>query len=135
MVKIHCLGNKNLFWSATWDIISCIFFRLLHSKGFNWRSAQKGKKILVEKEHIFQGRTHCIRKIKQHESEGKFIVYLDDRWIGTDGTYLDRNGIFGAEGGICFSGRLVVLTEFSAIGMTRRAFKHFRPNTSKCSWI
>lgn len=104
-------------------------YRLLHSKGFIWHKSQKGKRVLLEKPEFFRTRLDYLQKIKNYEEQGKFIIYLDDVWTGPDkkDSHCSK-GIFGVKGGICCSGRLVVLSEFSERGFVRRAERLFKPN-------
>ncbi|XP_030755705.1 uncharacterized protein LOC115882024 [Sitophilus oryzae] len=106
-------------------------YRLLHLKGFEWYKGLKGKKMLIEKPEIVKERLNYLQQIKNHEKSGKFIIYLDDKWIGVDqiDEYISCNKIFGCVGGICCSGRLVILNEFSAMGFVSKAKKLYKPNT------
>lgn len=54
--------------------------------GFCWRRTTDDRRVVIERTDSKAARARYIRAIKQHRSEGKQIVYLDETWVNAGHT-------------------------------------------------
>ena len=54
--------------------------------GFCWRRTTDDRRVIIERTDSKAARARYIRTIKQHRSEGKNIVYLDETWVNAGHT-------------------------------------------------
>ena len=74
----------------------------LSRMGFCWRRTTDDRRVIIERTDSKAARARYIRTIKQHRSEGRHIVYLDETWVNaghtTPFTWLPQLKLIGIGG-------------------------------------
>ena len=60
---------------------------ILRGMGYKWKKCGSQRRILIEKPHIFNWRCKYLRTMRQHWSQKRAIVFIDETWVDSNLTF------------------------------------------------